>query len=96
MTRKAQERMNCTNNREREANKDGRHTKRRRKLKHTVKDYDWGLESGDQDVMKRREIAKARFLHSKPGPCTLRTGKHQTTLRVWTANELMASDIVIS
>ena len=43
-----------------------------------------------------REIATTRFLHSNPGPCNLRTGKHQTTLRVWTANELMARDIVLS
>ena len=96
LTRKAQERMNCTNKREREADKDGRHQKKRRKLKHTVIDDEWGLKSGDQDVIERSDIAKVRFLHSKPGPCTLRTGKHQTTLRVWTAHELLAGDIVIS
>ena len=71
-----------------------RKAKRRKKLKHQVLNQDWGLMDGELKELENLEIARTRFLNSGPGDCIVGAGKTQTTIKIWSENELIARQLV--
>ena len=73
----------------------GRKSKRKSKrLKYEPIEEDWGLNLNELDKIEELETARTRFLNSGPGLCKIGSGSNQTTIRVWSESELIATKIL--
>ena len=70
--------------------------KRRRKLKYTIVDDEWGLGAGeDMKRMEEQEQAKSSFLKDGLTDCQAGKLERQTTIRIWSEAELLCRELVI-
>ena len=71
-----------------------RHKSKGKKLRYEKLDSTWGLDLNEMERLEEHELARNRFLNSGPGLCKIGEGCKQATIRVWSAREVFARDIM--
>ena len=74
--------------------KEVRHKSKGKKLRYEKLDSTWGLDLNEMERLEEHELARNRFLNSGPGLCKIGEGWKQATIRVWSAREVFARDIM--